>query len=286
MVEHSTSAERWFASRPPGASSTGVQTRNGTSFLEHASMSISEPGSDHAQSAMEFDTPPRTSMAARVLVPENISVQRDASVVPSTKSLAPVNTSALSTDPWGMPSRQSFNVQRCASVAPPAKSLTPVNTSALSTDPRGTPTRQSFNVQLGALVALSTKSLTPVNTSALSTDPWVTPIRQSVNVQFSPAFPEGTPIGQSVISAHDAMLAPPVKSPSPVQTSAVSIDPWDSPIKQCVKGQSVPVFQWDMSSRQHLDPWGTPPTLRAQIARTTYQEDMSSQQHVICAPDP
>ena len=286
MVEHSTSAERWFASRPPGASSTGDQTRNGTSFLEHASMSISEPGSDHAQSAMEFDTPPQTSMTARVLVPENISVQRDASVVPSTKSLAPVNTSALSTDPWDMPSRQSFNVQRCASVAPPAKSLTPVNTSTLSTDPRGTPTRHSFNVQLGALVALPAKSLTPVNTSALSTDPWVTPIRQSVNVKFSPAFPKGTPIGQSVISAHDAMLAPPVKSPSP----AVRIDPWDSPIKQCVNVQGVPVFHGDMSSREHvicaLEPWGTPHRLRAQTDRTTFQEDISSRQHVICALDP
>jgi len=36
----------------------------------HEQINISEPGMGHAQSAMEFDTPPRTSMAARVLVPE------------------------------------------------------------------------------------------------------------------------------------------------------------------------------------------------------------------------
>jgi len=331
-------------------------------------INISEPGNDHAQSAIEFDTPPRTSTAARVLVPEKISVQRSALVAPPAKSLAPVSTSALSTDPWGTPTQQSSYVQRSAWVARPAKSLvpvnieciehgsmghgsmghansakflcpaerfgsasrkvcrareykliehrsmehansakflcpaerfssasrkvslSPVNTSALSTDPWSTPTRQSSNVQRSASVAPPAKSLAPVDTSALSMDPWVTPIWQSVNVQFGPAFPEGTPSGQSVISAHDAMLAPPVKSPSPVQTSEVSINPWDSPIKQCVNVQGVPVNQGDMSSREHvicaLDPWGTPPRLRAQTARTTFQEDMSSRQHVICALDP
>jgi len=124
----------------------------------------------------------------------------------------------------------------------------------------------------------------------LSTDPWGTPTWQSVNIQFGPAFPEGTPSEQSVIFAHDAMLVPPVKSPSSVQTSAVSIHPWDSPIKQCVNVQGVPVFHGDMSSREHvicaLEPWGTPHRLRAQTDRTTFQEDISSRQHVICALDP
>ena len=84
---------------------------------------------------------------------------------------------------------------------------------------------------------------------------------------------------------------PPVKSRSPVQTSAVSISAlWDSLITQCVNVQGDPVFQGDMSSREHvfcaLDSWGTPPRLGAQLAHTTFQEDMSSRQHVICALDP
>jgi len=223
-------------------------------------INISEPGNDHAQSAMEFDTPPRTSMAARVLVPEKISVQRSALVAPPAKSLAPVNTSEFSTDPWGMPTRQSFNFQRSASVAPPAKSLAPVNTSALSTDPWGTPTRQSSYVQRSASVAPPANSLAPVNTSALSTDPWGTPTQQSSYVQRSASVapsakylapvntsalstdPWSTPTRQSSYVQRSALVAPPAKSLAPVNTSTLSLstDPWGTPSVNVQFGPAFP----------------------------------------------
>ena len=108
----------------------------------------------------------------------------------------------------------------------------------------------------------------PTHNNASSNDPWGTFIQQCVNSCSS----IDTPSRPSFISALDSVLAPPAKSNAPVQTNAESNDPWGTPIMQCVNVQRVPAFQEDMPSQQNvicfLDPWGTPPRMRAQIART------------------
>jgi len=100
------------------------------------------------------------AFAADLLSPAKAQVAKRL-VGSSAKSLAPVKTSAVSTDPWGMPISQCVNVHRIASVAPPAKSLALVETITVSTDPWGTLIRQCVNVHGSASVATPASVLHP-----------------------------------------------------------------------------------------------------------------------------